>query len=195
MPESIEQLPLFPLNTVLFPGSRLALRVFEPRYLDMVTDAFKRERPFGIALIRRGAEVGEPAEPFDVGTLAHIVNWDMPEQGILQIEVQGGRRFRLERRSLRGQLVLADVALLPGEPATPLPDDLQDLGIFLAEICREFGPAVLGDRAHLDDAGWVGMRLAQLLPIDNRDKQELLELQDPLARLDRLREILRHPPV
>ena len=89
------QIPLFPLGTVLFPGGPLPLRIFEPRYLDMVSDCLRNDKAFGVCLIKDGREVGEPAQPFDVGTMAKIVDWDRTDDGLLAITALGTSRFRI----------------------------------------------------------------------------------------------------
>ena len=102
---------------MLFPGGRLALRIFETRYMDMAKACLRDGAPFGVCLIREGAEVGAPATPFEVGTLAKIAEWDMPQLGLLQIVAEGGERFRiLERRSQADGLQRATVEILPGQP-------------------------------------------------------------------------------
>ena len=83
-------LPLFPLKTVLFPGGVLALKVFEARYIDMVRECMKNSAPFGVALIKAGEEVGAPAEPENIGSLAYITSWDMPTLGVMMLRTQGG---------------------------------------------------------------------------------------------------------
>ena len=94
-------LPLFPLGTVLFPGGLLPLRVFEQRYLELVKSSMREQSPFGVCLIREGAEVGAPATPEPVGCLAHIVQWDMQQLGLLRIAARGAERFRIIERRLQ----------------------------------------------------------------------------------------------
>ncbi|HEX9627043.1 MAG TPA: LON peptidase substrate-binding domain-containing protein [Acidiferrobacterales bacterium] len=183
-------LPLFLLNTVFFPEQRLPLRVFEARYLDMVSACFKSGSPFGICLIRRGAEVGEAAEPETVGTLAHIEKWDMPQQGVLHVLARGGRRFEVERAEQRGKLTVADVSLWSEEPPVPVPESDRELSDFLRRIMLEVGDDLVPEPYRFDDAGWVGMRLAQLLPVDNRRKQAWLAERAPLMRLGSIRDTL-----
>jgi uncharacterized protein len=183
-------LPLFLLNTVLFPEQRLPLRVFEARYLDMVSACLKSGSPFGVCLIRNGAEVGEAAEPETVGTLAHIEKWDMPQQGVLHLLVRGGRRFAVERTGQRGKLAVADVVLWSEEPPAPVPESERELSDFLRRIMLEVGDDLIPEPYRFDDAGWVGMRLAQLLPVDNRRKQAWLAERAPLARLGSIRDTL-----
>ncbi len=108
---------LFPLNTVLFPDGVLPLRVFETRYIDMVRACMKANTPFGVVAIQSGAEIGEVATPYSVGTIAHITEWDMPELGVLLIETRGGERFRiLETRLLPRQRLEARVDFIRVEP-------------------------------------------------------------------------------
>ncbi|HEX6690478.1 MAG TPA: LON peptidase substrate-binding domain-containing protein, partial [Burkholderiales bacterium] len=94
----MNNVPLFPLNTVLFPGGRLPLRIFEQRYMDMAKVCLKDGSPFGVCLIVEGREVGDPAVPAEVGTLARISHWDMPQLGVLEVVALGSQRFRIKSR-------------------------------------------------------------------------------------------------
>lgn len=179
----VERLPLFLLNTVLFPEQRLPLRVFETRYMDMVTDSLKTEQPFGIVQIRSGSEVGDAAEPEDVGTLAYIEGWEMTEPGLLHILVRAGQRFAIDRVDRRGKLVLADVKLWGDEPAITLTQEYAQMADFIRRIIQEFDAHRIAEPYRFEDASWVGMRLAQLLPVEPALKQRWLELRDPLVRL------------
>ena len=116
------RIPLFPLNTVLFPGGLQPLKIFEQRYLDMAAACMKDNSPFGICLIDKGGEVGRAAVPHGVGTLATITNWEMEQLGILMITAQGGRRFRIiETQVGDGHLLEGTVELLAEAGPTPLP--------------------------------------------------------------------------
>lgn len=179
----LERLPLFLLNTVLFPEQRLPLRVFETRYMDMVTDSFKTEQPFGIVQIRSGSEVGEVAEPEDVGTLAYIEGWEMTEPGLLHILARGGQRFAIDRLDRRGKLLLADVHVWDDEPAVAIGEEYTQMADFIRRIIQEFDAHRIAEPYRFEDASWVGMRLAQLLPVDPALKQRWLELRDPVVRL------------
>ena len=95
---AITEIPLFPLNTVLFPGGRLPLRIFEQRYMEMAKSCLRDGAPFGVCLIVEGAEVGAPAVPATVGSLARIASWDMPQLGMLHVSAIGTERFRILRR-------------------------------------------------------------------------------------------------
>ncbi len=196
-------LPLFPLRTVLFPGGVLPLRVFETRYVDMVRDRMKRDAPFGVIAIRSGEEVGKAAEHCSVGTLAHIVEWDMPELGVLQLQTRGGERFRvLETRIQPSQLIEARVEALPHSPPTDDADSLQVcaqvlsivIGDLLDQARQEAGEDFINpfpEPYQLDSAGWVANRWSEMLPISLEQKQALLEIDDEGARLLKVEQYLR----
>ena len=184
----MERLPLFLLHTVLIPGARLPLKVFEARYLDMVSECLKTGRPFGVCLIKSGREVGDAGEPHAVGTLAHIEQWEMPAPGVLHILVRGGERFEVVRTHREGQLVTADVSLREPEPERAIPPRYDALVGFLRELLARGGSAPAA--ARLDDAGWVAWQLAEVLPVANAVKQQWLGLRDPLARLAAIHDAL-----
>lgn len=184
------EIPLFPLHSVLFPGGPLALRVFEPRYLDMVSHAIRDESSFGVVLISTGEEVGEAAETFDVGTLGRVRYWHRRADGVLGITVLGEKRFRILSRTVQpNNLITAGIELIPDEPALPVPSEFEPLASLLREIMEELDHPYINLAKHYDDASWVGGRLTELLPIKLVQKQLLLQLQDPIERLQRLRDI------
>jgi len=184
------EIPLFPLHSVLFPGGPLALRVFEPRYLDMVSHAIRDESSFGVCLIADGEEVGEAAETFEVGTLGKVRYWHRRADGVLGITVIGEQRFRILSRTVQSnQLITARVEPLPNEPVLPVPEEFAALTELLREIMAQLDHPYINLPKHYDDAAWVGGRLAELLPIKLVQKQLLLQLIDPVERLQRLRDI------
>lgn len=179
------EIPLFPLHAVLFPGGVLSLKVFEQRYLDMAAACMKDGTPFGICLIASGKEVGQTAVPHKVGTLAHIHRGDVPQLGILMLEVRGGRRFRIiAQTSERCGLLRAQVELFdePGRLAVPAAQ--QGLLPLLHKVASDLGPEKMPEPHAFDDAAWVGYRLTEVVPVQQLAKQKLLELQDPLSRLE-----------
>jgi hypothetical protein len=185
------RIPLFPLNTVLFPGGLQPLKIFEQRYLDMAAACMKDNSPFGICLIDKGGEVGRAAVPHGVGTLASISNWEMEQLGILMITAQGGRRFRIiETQIGDGHLLEGTVELLAEASPTPLPPERERLLPLLQRIVGDLGPERIPEPHRYDDAEWVGYRITEVLPIQNLAKQKLLELDDPLARLEILEKYL-----
>lgn len=178
--------PLFPLKTVLFPGGALPLRIFEPRYVDMVGRCLRNEQQFGVLSIVEGSEVG-PAKTATVGTLAQIVDWRQEADGLLGITVVGRERFEVEHISVReDRLYVGRVRVLPAEPKLELPPDYGDLARLLKRVLPTVG-ADHGAVEDYDDATWVGYRLAEILPLSLEDKQACLEMEDALARLDKLR--------
>jgi Lon protease-like protein len=186
------ELPLFPLNTVLFPGGPLPLRIFEPRYVDMVRKCMREGAPFGVLLIRSGKEVGEVSSAADVGTSARIVDFHQMPDGLLGIVCTGEQKFRLEERRVQPDgLNIGTVTWLPLEPATPLPPQHAHLGLLLERALPQISDIYQTIQLRFDDAGWVSSRLAEILPISLSDKQECLELDDPLARLERLAPFIR----
>ncbi len=190
---SVETLniPLFPLNTVLFPGSVLPLKIFEQRYLDMAAQCMKAGTPFGISLIANGNEVGAAAEPHPVGTLASIGSWEMEQLGILMITALGGRRFRiLETRLGAGNLLEGTVELIAESGPTPLPPERERLLPLLRRVVNDLGSERMPEPHRFDEAEWVGYRITEVLPIQNLAKQKLLELEDPVARLEVLERYL-----
>jgi len=179
------ELQLFPLNAVLFPGGTLGLRVFEQRYISLVTDCFKRESTFGICLIAEGAETGAPAQPHKVGTQARIVAWDMIQPGILNITVRGEARFRiLSSEADRAGLLQARVEPIAAEAEMPVPAALATLVPLLEAMVADAGAERLPPPHRFDDAAWVGYRFSELLPIPAIARQKLLELEDPASRLE-----------
>lgn len=181
----MSELPLFPVHSVLFPDGRLRLRVFEKRYMDMVTRCLKRDTPFGVCLIRAGHEVGEAAQPSAIGTTANLDEYDMPQPGILHVGVRGGERFRvLDRRVLADQLIMGETALLSEEPHVGLGPAHADLRELLAKILNEVDGRYYYPPVRLDDATWVAYRLAELLPVPNDCRQQILEQPDPRRKLD-----------
>jgi Lon protease-like protein len=184
-------LPLFPLNTVLFPGGRLPLRIFEQRYMDMAKVCLRDNAPFGVCAIRAGAEVGAPALPAEVGCLARIGEWDMPQLGLLQVVAHGESRFRiLERRTEPSGLQRAHVELIPEDEDAAVPAHCSACVRLLERVIEQHA-GLLAPPHRLQSASWVSARLAELLPLPLAAKQELLELADAAARLDRLNALLR----
>lgn len=187
----MNSIPLFPLNTVLFPEGQLPLRIFETRYLDLVSESLRTQSAFGICLISKGHEVGVPAECHEIGTFAHIVDWGKGDDGLLGITVQGGKRFRiLHTRIRKNRLMEGDVEIIDDNEDEELPVEYQLLSDLLRQIADKFKLAHLSEHAKYLDANWVGCRLAELLPFELDEKQMLLELDDPLQRLQQIQTML-----
>jgi len=183
------RVPIFPLSTVLFPGGLLPLKIFEQRYVEMTKACLKDSTPFGVCLIREGLEVGTAAVPETVGCLATIEEWDMPHPGLFHLVARGSERFRIRDMEVAANNLIS---------ATVDPIPMGECGKAVDPLCRQVLKAIIeqvgADRfpapLRFDDAPWVGYRLAEVLPLDMRLKQELLEVTDASARLARLRGLL-----
>jgi Lon protease-like protein len=188
----MHRLPLFPLRTVLFPEGPLPLRVFEPRYLDMVSRCVRDDSPFGVLLLLQGSEAGE-ARTATLGTLARITDWYQGSDGILGVTAVGAGRFELDRIDRQGDgLYVGDVETLEEERHVPLPDDYQPLAGLLEAILDDLGKLYDDLPKRFDDSSWVGFRFAEILPMPLEQKQHCLQLRDPLERLAYVRPMLRN---
>lgn len=194
--DDVSTLPLFPLNTVLFPRGPLPLRIFETRYTDMVKRCMRENSCFGVVVVQAASEGGAPAGFADIGTSARIVDFNLLPDGLLGITCRGERRFRVLRRWREADgLNMAEVswidAPLAQRPVAALPVEYHRLAELLQRVLPELGDIYQGIERRLDDAEWVGARLVEILPISLSDKQFCLELDDPLARLALLAPLVR----
>jgi hypothetical protein len=181
------RIPLFPLNNVLFPGGVLPLRIFEPRYLEMISTCMKEGTGFGIALILSGLEVGEAAKTYDIGSHVSIIDWTLRDDGLLGISVQSQERFRILSTKVHpNQLIYAEVEILEEPQAQTFPQQYSAAVGLLRDIITKVGGHYAELEPHYDDPLWVSGRLAELLPIEHLQKQHLLQMDDPLQRLERL---------
>ena len=188
-------LPLFPLRTVLFPGGLLPLKIFEQRYIEMTKSCLRDERPFGVCMITEGNEVAQPdgttPQFASVGTLARIINFDMPQLGILHVQTQGITRFEVRNSTVDATgLSIGEVTTIADEPSHPLPDAYAPLARILGVIAAKLGPENFPAVTAYDDASWVGYRLAELLPLPLSIKQRMLEVNDANVRLTALNQFL-----
>lgn len=193
-------LPLFPLRSVLFPGGLLRLKVFEARYLDLVSLCLREQRPFGVVALRRGAEARgpgetEPVEFESMGTLAELLDADSAQPGILQVRCRGTQRFTvLERMQQPDGLWVAQVKLVDEDderaPTLELIETVRGLAGAMKAL-REQGADPFVEPYRFEQAGWVANRWCEILPISLAAKQKLLELPDPLVRLQLVDEYLR----
>jgi Lon protease-like protein len=195
-----DPLPLFPLRSVLFPGGRLSLKVFEARYLDLVSRCLREQQPFGVVCLQQGTEVRQPGgattrfEP--VGVLAHLTDVDAMSPGLLKVRCDGGSRFMWESVQegadglwlARGVRPVSDDAhVLPGEQFAGAVRALQRAYASLSMRADTDLPT----QHHFDDAGWVANRWCELLPVPLPARQLLMALPDPLQRLTLVDEFLR----
>lgn len=198
---TLQSLPLFPLSAVLFPDGLLSLRVFEVRYLDMMSKCRKAGAPFGVVSLTQGNEVRQPGstEAFSrVGTLASIHEFEQPQPGLMLVRATGAQRFRITSSDqLKHGLWVADVERLPADMAVPIPDDLQPTADALQRLIQSLqlkpgqtGQTPLMPPWKLDDCGWVSNRWCELLPLPVALKQRLMELDNPLVRLELVSDVL-----
>ena len=198
---TLQSLPLFPLGTVLCPDGVLPLRIFEVRYLDMIGRCHKAGAPFGVVALTQGNEVRQPgaSEAFSsVGTLATISDFDAPQPGLMMIRAQGAQRFRITSRDqLKHGLWIADVEGMPADMSVQIPDDLKITSTALARLIESLeqksdAPAQMPLQRpwKLDDCGWVANRWCELLPLPVQLKQRLMELDNPLVRLELVSDVL-----
>ena len=197
---TLQSLPLFPLSTVLFPGGVLPLRIFEVRYLDMIGKCHKAGAPFGVVSLTQGSEVRQPgaSESFaSVGTLATIADFELPQPGLMTIRAIGAQRFRITSRDqLKHGLWIADVQSLPADVAVEIPPDLQLAAKALEQLIHSLEakspgtPLPLQPPWRLNDCGWVANRWCELLPLSVSVKQRLMELDNPLVRLELVSDVL-----
>ncbi|MEO7400812.1 MAG: LON peptidase substrate-binding domain-containing protein [Polaromonas sp.] len=217
MPEALTltSLPLFPLGTVLFPEGVLPLQIFEVRYLDMIGKCHKTGAPFGVVSLTEGMEVRKPADPSGkkaqpggdgfaheafnlVGTLATITAFSVPQPGLMVIRCRGVQRFVISRHEkLKHGLWVADVARLQADLTVAIPTDLQKAADALGKLIQNLQERDMpGDQMRLlppyrlDDCGWVANRWCELLPLPLELRQRLMELDNPLLRLELVCDIL-----
>ena len=194
--KDIHELPLFPLGTVLFPGGVLPLRIFEPRYLDMIASCMRDSSPFGVVLLRRGGEVMKDShtsevEFHDVGTEARVFDFSLTEKGVLAVVASGERRFVVERaESASDGLMIGHVSLLAEEFDSEITEEHGELLKVLIELMKHPLVQELKLDVDLTKAQSVSYRLSDLLPVAPEEKQKLLEIDSAEERLSRLRKII-----
>ncbi|CAA0097485.1 LON peptidase substrate-binding domain-containing protein [Zhongshania aliphaticivorans] len=190
------ELALFPLRTVLFPGGRMGLRIFERRYLDMVRDTLREQASFGIVWMPEGGkEVMSPGErPASlalIGTEARIADWNQLPDGLLGIVVEGGRRFKINHaRQADSGLYMGDVDWLAEQSDQPLPPRSEELHDLLRQLGEHPHIQRLGMAVDVEEAGALANRLAQLLPLPEEQAYQLLSIDEPLQRLNTLHDVL-----
>jgi Lon protease-like protein len=194
-------IPLFPLSTVLFPDGYLPLQIFEVRYLDMVKRAIAAGTGFGIVTLTDGAEVRTPDATeavAPIGTLVQIRAHAAPMPGLMQIQCIGTSRFRIDSSErLKHGLWMGQVTLLSPDQSVAIPDELEDTADALGRLIRTLqDEQVTSDEMplqppyRLDECGWVANRWAELLPFPAEQKLRLLELDNPLVRLELIQDLL-----
>lgn len=183
--------PIFPLNSVLCPGGRIPLQIFEPRYIDMITQCLKAQESFVIALLKQGSETDTFVEYFNVGTTVFVQDFNQLPNGLLGVTVEGVDKVEIvpQGRSDSG-IQLGEVTGLMEEAYQPLPGGYSDIVSLLKRLMHYPAVNELNMVVDWGDARHIGWRLTELLPIPIPDKQRLLEINDPLMRLEQVGELL-----
>lgn len=185
----MQVLPVFPLNMVLFPDGVLPLRIFEPRYLDLVSRCLREETCFVAALITRGVETGD-AEFHTLGTTARIVDWDQGPDGMLHVQAVGEHIAHIRQSAVEPNgLYVGEVEIAAARRPTPVPMRHHRLAELVSGYLSEL-KSYAGHELRPGDAHWLADRLCELLPLSLTQRQTLLEEQDALARLDALHSII-----
>tara|TARA_B100000953_G_scaffold202991_1_gene167270 strand:- start:6051 stop:6641 length:591 start_codon:yes stop_codon:yes gene_type:complete len=185
------KISLFPLNVVLFPEGELKLRIFEPRYVDMVSSCLRNNRGFGVCLTQESKIMGKFADFFSMGTYAKIIDWDQMEDGFLGIVVKGEKRFRVHsHKSSKNNLCIGDVEWLSDDD-NPMPVSYQNFSDLLREIVVHYKLPIGKMTDRFDEANWVSERLAELLPFDLPVKQEILEMNSASHRFEYMEDLLK----
>lgn len=188
----MKEIPLFPLPLVLFPGGKLPLQIFEPRYLDMVKQCLKEDAGFGVVMITEGEQtLGDPEEQLpeisQCGTYCRIVDFDQLESGVLSVVVEGQHKFVIrDQYEQPDRLMMASVEFLAVEEDAAVPEEREHLTGLLESLMAHEAVQRLGLNCDLGRATEVGARLTELLPCPNHFKQRMLEMKDPLVRLSEL---------
>ncbi len=185
-------IPLFPLNTVLFPGGPLPLRVFEPRYLDMISYSMKTETPIGVVLIKNGDEVGAAPEIYDVGSISEITYWHKRTDGLLGITLTATQRFRVKDTQVsNSQLMTANIEVIENMAPLDVNDENKYFIPILEQILDQLDPPFKTIPRHTDNIEWISARLIELLPTELEVKQALLESDNIMERLAKIEFILK----
>ena len=185
------QIPLFPLNVVLFPEGELKLRIFEPRYIDMVSDCLRNDTGFGVCLIQEDKDMSNSADFFSMGTYAKIIDWSQMEDGLLGIVIKGEKRFRVNsHKRSKNNLRIGEIDWLSNDD-NPMPASYQNFSDLLKEIVVRYELPIGNMPDRFDEANWVSERLAELLPFDLPIKQEILEMNSASNRFEYMETLLK----
>jgi Lon protease-like protein len=195
-------LPLFPLNTVFFPGGLLSLQLFEVRYLDMMQQCIQHQTRFGIVALTSGSEIRLPGKTetfYTLGTMVDIHEWSSPQTGLIQVVCEGTQRFQAHsiEQQRTGLWVAPSFDILADDKPIAIPDELSDTAAALENLLyslkmqgRTEEELSIKAPYHFKDCGWVANRWAEILPMSIKDKQNLLALDNPLLRLELIQDAL-----
>tara|TARA_X000001036_G_scaffold121809_2_gene115342 strand:- start:2134 stop:2709 length:576 start_codon:yes stop_codon:yes gene_type:complete len=182
-----KNIPIFPLSSITFPGGYMPLRIFETRYIDMVKDCVKNNTGFGISLSKPNN-----IDYYDVGTYCKISDWEQMDDGLLGITIRGKYRYRITNSGAQSDgLIRADIEHMDEPSFVDVPKELMPYSDFLKNILEQY-PKFYHDEApkYFTESGWVGSRLAEILPMPLDEKQVILEIEDYLVRLYRIKDYI-----
>ena len=187
-----KDIPIFPLSAVLFPCGYMPLRIFEQRYIDMVRECSASGSFFGVCLVNNSEGENRPATHMRIGTMAEICDFSTLDDGLLGIVAEGRERFIIQRTRMRDNgLLMAEVDTLAESGPVEIPVEYSVLSIIVQRFMEQVGGNYPSFQpTDLQDASWVGYRLSELLPLENTEKQTLLQITDPLERLQLLLDVL-----
>jgi Lon protease-like protein len=180
-------IPIFPLSSITFPGGYMPLRIFETRYIDMVKECVKNNTGFGISLTKPNSE-----DYYNVGTYCKISDWEQMNDGLLGITIRGKSRYKIVKSEVQNdKLIRADVESMDEPKFIDVPKELMPYSDFLKNILEQY-PKFYHDEApkYFTESGWVGSRLAEILPMPLNEKQVILEIEDYLVRLYRIKDYI-----
>ena len=181
----MQNIPLFPLHTVLYPDGQLPLRIFEPRYVDMISECLKTNTGFGVCLIKQGAETGSAATCFNIGTYAEIIDFSRQTNGLLTITIQGKKRLRVFQTAVRSNnLLTGDIDWIASNEAEEDMEEYRLLEELYQHIVDNYDTLYAYEERESISPALLSYRLAEFLPFDNNIKQEILETDKVKARLE-----------
>ena len=180
-------IPIFPLSSIIFPGGYMPLRIFETRYIDMVKNCIKDNTGFGISLTKENKN-----EYYDVGTYSKIADWKQMDDGLLGITVRGKFRYKIVKSEIQSDnLITADIESIKEPDFKVIPEELMPYSDFLKNILEQYPKFYHEDGVkYFTESGWVGSRLAEILPISIKEKQVILETEDYMVRLYRIKDYI-----
>ena len=182
-----KNIPIFPLSTITFPGGYMPLRIFETRYLDMVKNCVKNNTGFGISLTKSNSD-----DFYNVGTYCKISDWEQMDDGLLGITARGKYRYKILNYKVQSDnLITADIESMDEPRHSDIPKELMPYSDFLKNLLEQY-PKFYHDDApkYYSESGWVGSRLTEILPMPSNDKQIILETEDYLVRLYKIKDYI-----
>lgn len=185
-----KNIPIFPLKSIILPGGQFPLRIFERRYLDMTRECLKNDKGFVIALTKRDSDY--ISSVYDYASYVEIVDWSQLDGGLLGITVEGKNIVKLNNYALdESNLLKGDALEIDCGIDYLVPQKYQILSKFYKKIYPEIKAYIFHIKPKYNDANWLGFRLIECLPLELDDKADLISMQEPLDRLERILHIVK----